>query len=307
VVTGSAINKQYLSATVGTWKSNPVAKTSTQWFRCEKATRATNAPVAKASDCTAIKGAKATRYRLVADDEGMFVTSQVTAVNTQGTAVVTASSPRVALTPSSTNSPVISGTAMLNKSLTASNGSWEAFPAPKTSVQWYRCGNDTSAGEKKFSGSSRCTPIRGATKNRYTVTAADKDKYISVLVTAVNTAGKTTVTAESAQVAYAPTKTANPSISGSASVDKTLTATPGRWSAFPEASTSFKWYRCSSPAAAGAEKFTGASGCSPIGGASGSRYTVTEADRGKYIAVLVKASNSAGSTSATSKSTAKVG
>jgi uncharacterized repeat protein (TIGR02543 family) len=307
VVTGSAIAKQYLSATVGTWKSNPVAKTSTQWFRCEKATRATNAPVAESSDCTAIKGAKATRYRLVADDEGMFVTSQVTAVNTEGTAVVTASSPRVALTPSSTNSPVISGTAMLNKSLTASTGSWEAFPAPKTSVQWYRCGNDTSAGEKKFSGSSRCTPIRGATKNRYTVTAADKDKYISVLVTAVNTAGKTTVTAESAQVAYAPTKTGNPSISGSASVDKTLTATPGRWSAFPEASTSFKWYRCSSPAAAGAEKFTGASGCSPIGGASDSRYTVTEADRGKYISVLVKASNSAGSTSATSKSTSKVG
>jgi len=307
VVTGSAIAKQYLSATVGTWKSNPVAKTSTQWFRCEKATRATNAPVAESSDCTAIKGAKATRYRLVADDEGMFVTSQVTAVNTEGTAVVTASSTRVALTPSSTNSPVISGTAMLNKSLTASTGSWEAFPAPKTSVQWYRCGNDTSAGEKKFSGSSRCTPIRGATKNRYTVTAADKDKYISVLVTAVNTAGKTTVTAESAQVAYAPTKTGNPSISGSASVDKTLTATPGRWSAFPEASTSFKWYRCSSPAAAGAEKFTGASGCSPIGGASDSRYTVTEADRGKYIAVLVKASNSAGSTSATSKSTSKVG
>jgi uncharacterized repeat protein (TIGR02543 family) len=307
VVAGAAVAKKYLTATTGTWKSNPVAKTSTQWFRCEKATKATNAPVAESSDCTAIKGAKASRYRLVADDEGMFVTSQVTAVNTQGTAVVTASSPRVALTPSSTSSPVVSGTAMINKSLTANTGSWDAFPAPKTSVQWYRCANDTSAGDKKFSGSSRCVPIKGATKSRYTVTAADKDKYLSVLVSAVNVAGTVTVTAESAQVAYAPTKTGNPSISGSAAIDKTLTAAPGRWSAFPDASTSFKWYRCSSPAAAGAEKFAGASGCVAIGGATDSRYTVKQADQGKYIAVLVKASNTAGSSSATSKTTAKVG
>jgi hypothetical protein len=158
-----------------------------------------------------------------------------------------------------------------------------------------------------FGGSSGCAAIKGATKNRYTVTASDRGKYISALVTAENEAGKATVTAESEQVAFAPSKTANPGISGSPAVDKTLTASPGRWSAFPEVSTSFAWYRCSSPAVAGAEKFAGASGCVPIGGANQNSYTVKEADQGKYIAVLVKVRNSAGSSSATSKSTAKVG
>ena len=47
-------------------------------------------------------------------------------------------------------------------------------------------------------------------------------------------------------------------------------------------------------------------GSFPIVGTT-SKYTVTAADQGKYIAVLVKAVNSAGTTSATSKSTGKVG
>ena len=306
-VDGSAIAKKPLTADIGTWTSNPIAKTSVQWFRCEEATKLSSLPVSESSECTAIKGATKLKYTLSKADEGKYVTAQVKAENTEGIAFTTAKSSRVALTPSSVNAPAISGSAQLNKTLTAGAGSWEAYPAAKTSFKWYRCNKPTTAGVKMFGGSSGCAAIKGATKNRYTVTASDRGKYISALVTAENVAGKATVTAESEQVAFAPSKTANPGISGSPAVDKTLTASPGRWSAFPEVSTSFAWYRCSSPAVAGAEKFAGASGCSPIGGANQSSYTVKEADQGKYIAVLVKVRNSAGSSSATSKSTAKVG
>ena len=306
VVTGTAVAKKVLTASAGTWNSNPVAVTTFQWFRCEKATKASKAPVAASSVCTAIKGATKATYKLLAADEGMFVTSQVTAVNTQGTVVVTASSPHVALTPSNTSVPLLSGTAMVGKGVTANTGAWLGFPTPKTTVQWYRCAKETTSGEKKFKGSTRCVAIAGANKKRYTLSAADQNKYISALVSATNAAATVTITVASQQVAFKPTKAGNPKISGSAALDKTLTASPGRWKAFPEATTSFKWYRCTNPTVAGAEKFTG-SGCVPIGGATDSKYTVTAADQGKYIAVLVKAVNSAGSTSATSKSTGKVG
>ncbi len=307
VVTGTAVAKKVLTASAGTWNSNPLAVTTFQWFRCEKATKASKAPVSPKSVCLVIKRATKATYKLSSADEGKFVTSQVTAVNTQGTVAVTASSPHVALTPSNTSIPLISGTPMVGKSLTANTGAWLGFPKPKTAVQWYRCAKPTAAGAKKFTGSSRCVAIKGATKKRYAVTVQDKNKYISVLVSAVNAAATVTITADSQQVAFKPTKAGNPTISGSASVDKTLTASPGRWTAFPEATTSFKWYRCTNPTAAGAEKFTSASGCVAIGGVSGSKYTVTAADQGKYISVLVKAVNSAGSASATSKSTGKVG
>jgi hypothetical protein len=212
----------------------------------------------------------------------------------------------VALTPSIIANPDIFGTAQIGKVVTASSGRWLAFPAAETSVQWFRCNKATLAGATKFGSSTGCVAIKGATKTRYTVTAADRGKHISALVTAENKAGDETVTTDSQQVSYEPTNTTDPRISGTATVGRTLEATSGGWTGFPEETISFAWYRCSSPAVAGAEKFAGASGCAPIGGADQSSYTVKEADEGKYIAVLVKARNSAGSTSATSKSTAKV-
>jgi uncharacterized repeat protein (TIGR02543 family) len=307
VIKGAAVARKLLTADIGTWKSNPIAKTSVQWFRCEGSTKVSAAPVPTSATCVAIKGATKSRYLLSKADEGMYVTSQIEAVNTEGTAFTTAKSTRVALTPSIASNPGISGSSQIGKVLTANSGSWLAFPAAKTSVKWFRCNKETAPGAKMFGGSARCVAIKGATKARYTVSAADKGKHISALITAENVAGKTTATAESEQVAFEPSKTGNPSISGSAVVGRTLNASPGRWSAFPEAQTSFKWFRCASPTQAGSEAFARASGCVAIGGANNSSYTVKEADKDKYLSVLVKAANSAGSSTATARSTGKVG
>jgi len=306
VISGTAVAKEYLTVDIGTWNSNPIAKTTIQWFRCQEGTVANALPAPAGSQCVAISGATKPRYMLGKDDEGKFVTAQITAANSEGTAFTTAKSVRVALTPSNISSPAISGFAQLGKVLTASSGSWLAFPGAKTSFKWFRCNNKTTAGTKQFGSSSRCVAIEAATKSRYTVTAADKGKYISVLVTAVNVAGTTTITAESKQVSFAPIKTSNPSVSGTAKVGGTLTATSGSWSAYPEAQAGFKWFRCNKPVSSVGASFDRGSGCVVISGATQSRYTVTEADQGKYISVLVQATNSAGSTSATSRSTRKV-
>jgi uncharacterized repeat protein (TIGR02543 family) len=306
-VTGTAVAKQTLTVDDGTFSANPVAKISIQWFRCEDDTKVSSLPVPESAECEAIKGAKGTRYKLVMADEGKYITAQIEAENTEGTAFTTAKSTRVALTPSVTSNPGISGSSLIGKVLSAGSGSWLAFPAAETSVQWFRCNKQTTAGAKSFGGSSGCAAIKGANKTRYTVAAADRGKHIAALITAENKAGDATVTTDSEQVAYEPVRTGSPSISGSAVLGRTLNASPGSWNAFPEEQTTFKWFRCSSPTQAGSESFARASGCVAIGGANDSSYTVSEADEGKYLSVLVKAANSAGSSTVTARSTAKVG
>ncbi len=305
-VSGEGVAKQSLSVDIGTWKANPIAKTSIQWFRCEDDTKVSSSTVPKRSECVAIKGATSTRYRLVTADEGKYITAQIEAENSEGTAFTTATSVRVALTPSVIANPDIFGTAQIGKVVTASSGRWLAFPAADTSVQWFRCNKETLAGAKKFGSSSGCVAIKGATKSRYTVTAADRGKHISALVTAENKAGDETVTTDSQQVSYEPTNTTDPIISGTATVGRTLEATSGGWTGFPEETISFAWYRCSNPTVAGSESFARASGCVPIGGANDSSYTLAGADGGKHISVLVKATNSAGSNTVTARSTAEV-
>jgi len=306
VVEGTAVAKQTLTVDDGTFSANPVAKISIQWFRCEDDTKVSGLPVPDSAQCEEIKGAKGARYRLVTADEGKYITAQIEAENSEGNAFTTAKSVRVALTPSVIANPDVSGSAQIGKVVSASAGRWLAFPAADTSVQWFRCNKETLAGARKFGASSGCVAIKGATKARYTLAAADRGKHISALVTAENKAGDETVTTDSQQVSFEPVNTTDPRISGTATVGRTLESTSGGWTAFPEENISFAWYRCAKPTVSGSESFARASGCAAIGGANNSSYTLSAADSGKHVSVLVRARNSAGSNTVTARSTAQV-
>ena len=92
-----------------------------------------------------------------------------------------------------------------------------------------------------------------------------------------------------------PADTAPPTISGTPQPGEILTAKPGTWTGAGLA-YSYQWLRCN---AAG-------SACARIAGATDSTYTVTTGEAASTIAVLVTATNAAGSASATSASTAPV-
>jgi hypothetical protein len=109
---------------------------------------------------------------------------------------------------------------------------------------------------------------------------------ISAYATAVNAAYLLSV---------APTSSAAPSISGIASVGKTLTAAPGSWTGAPS-SIAYQWQDCDSHGA----------NCTAIAGATGATYVAALGDGGSRIRVLVSASNSHGSGSADSPATATV-
>jgi hypothetical protein len=84
-----------------------------------------------------------------------------------------------------------------------------------------------------------------------------------------------------------PSNTAPPSVSGTAQVGRTLSASQGSWSGNQPLSFAYQWQRC-------------ASTCSDIGPATTSSYTLTGPDSGARIRVSVQASNLAGSAAATS-------
>jgi Ca2+-binding RTX toxin-like protein len=96
----------------------------------------------------------------------------------------------------------------------------------------------------------------------------------------------------SLRITVAAPTTAAPTISGNAVNNQTLTVTPGATTG--GSSTSFQWLRCD------------ATGCVPIPGATGTTYTLSEADIGRAIRVRQTVTGSGGTTSADSAPTSPV-
>ena len=179
--------------------------------------------------------------------------------------------------------PTVSGTAQIGQALTASSGSWAGDNPITFTYAWERC--DTAG--------SNCAAIAGATASVYSVVAADGGHTLRIAVTAHNSSG--TATAESTQTATvtagaAPQNTAQPQITGTATVGSTLTATNGTWSGSTPITYTYAWERCA----------TNGASCAAISGATSQTYVAASADGAHTLRVVVTATNAAGSAQATS-------
>jgi hypothetical protein len=95
----------------------------------------------------------------------------------------------------------------------------------------------------------------------------------------------------------APTDVTLPSISGTSTQGDTLTASNGTWDGVPDPTYTYQWQDCNA---------SGGS-CSDISGATNSTYTLQGSDVGDTVDVVVTASNSAGSASASAPVTSVIG
>jgi hypothetical protein len=97
-----------------------------------------------------------------------------------------------------------------------------------------------------------------------------------------------------------PANTAEPRISGSATVGSTLSASQGSWTGAPT-SFAYQWVRC--PRSGGQPN---GSDCAVIGGATTTSYVVSTADVDRRLRVRVTAANADGSATVASNATAVV-
>ncbi|WP_156368155.1 MULTISPECIES: CHAP domain-containing protein [unclassified Aeromicrobium] len=211
------------------------------------------------ADGKAISGASSATYTLAAGDLGkavrVIVTGKKSGYPTKSLASTRITDAVTAGSFASTSRPTFSGQETVGSRLVASTPAWS--PTAQVSYQWYADGK----------------PIPGATSAVHTVDADQLGAKVRVLATATRP-GYTSRTLASERLTgpVAPggfTTTPRPELTGEESVGSTLTATTAPWS--PEATLAHQWY---------------ADG-KPIAGATSATYTLTAADRGKKVRVIV--------------------
>jgi hypothetical protein len=293
VISGSAAAGNTLSTTSGSWSGDTPITFSYQWRRCDS----------NGANCTSIGGAGNSTYTVASGDVGFRLRARVTATNGAGQASAdSASVPVVASSaPKNTAEPVVSGSTYVGQTLTGTNGSWSGTAPISFSYQWVRCPSDGGA-----SDGSNCPGISGATNTTYKLQTDDVGKRLRLRVKASNSAGSR-VAASNATATItntstnAPTNRREPSISGQATQGSTLTTSAGKWKGQTPITFSYQWVRC----APDGGKPDG-SNCAVIPNANGSSYTLQGDDVGKRLRARVTATNSGGSTIATSNATGVV-
>jgi hypothetical protein len=184
-----------------------------------------------------------------------------------------------------TSRPVVTGKAVVNRTLTTSKGSWALGGTP-SSYQWQRCSS---------SGTS-CVDILGATATTYKLTTADAGHVVRSTVRATNVNGVSppAASAGTSRVIDVPTATKAPHISGRTKVGKKLSGRHGAWTYSP--TYNYQWLRCNARGGS----------CSRIRHATRSTYKLTSRDAGHRLRLRVTAANAAGRKTAISRATARV-
>ena len=295
---GTASRGSVLTLNSGDWIGNPLPVVSRTWFRCNNSSSdlVENLPFG----CFAISGATSLTYTPTATDVGKYILAGVKVSNSAGFVLVyTGTTSIIKAPPALSKAQMISGSVAVGASLVTTLGSWQGSPLPEITIQWQRCTSKLAAGAV---AQNACQNIEDATLDTYVISASDVGKFIRSAIVATNDGGS--VASYSATTATAPlqrpTLIAAPSISGSAMITGTLVATAGSWSASPTPTYTYAWYRCVEPVQAAN------SSCAVITGASTATYKPAALDIGKFLAIAVKAKNSAGEAVGYSASTLAV-
>ena len=230
------------------------------------------------ADDTDISDETGSAYTLADADEGNTVKVRVSFTDDGGNdeTLTSAATATVEAAPNSpaTGAPTISGTAQVGEKLTADTSGVadeDGLDAVTFSYQWLADDAD----------------IAGATGSTYTLVEADENKAIKVKVSFTDDAGHDeTLTSEATDaVAAAPASntpaTGAPTVSGTAQVGETLTAgTSGIVDADGLTNVTFSYQWLADDA--------------DISGATGSAYTLADADEGKTVKVRVSFTDDGG-------------
>ncbi|HKP10398.1 MAG TPA: hypothetical protein VJT76_06660, partial [Gaiella sp.] len=293
-ITGLAVTGETLTASAGSWTGTPPLTLTTAWQRCD----------AGGAACAVIPGQTAPTHVVDDADIGFTLRVLVTATNGEGsgdalsppTAVVTGQ-----LVPVNTAEPVVSGSPVEGSALTVSTGAWIGAAIEYT-YQWVRCPADGGLPD-----GSNCPTITGATNSDYSLTQADVGSRVRAQVIASNSAGSAAAVSNPSDVVQKstttgpPLNTTEPSVTGTPTLARALTASVGTWSGALPITFAYQWLRCGPDGG-----LPDGSNCTSISGATISSYVAVADDVGQRLRVRVTASNGEGSRSAASNATEPV-
>ena len=285
VITGSVAVGATLSLSSGTWSGVTTPTFLYKWQTCT---------TAEATTCTDITNATSTTFVITSAEVGKFIRGAVSVVatvnNLAGIAYSSLTS-QISSDPILLTAPTISGFLALDEVLTASAGTYAAFPAATFTYQWQSC-TSTEV--------TSCTPITGETNITYSVKEADIGKYFRFMVTALNNLGGKVSPSAITTVALRtsiPANTGIPVIAGAAVDRQTLVASPGTWSGIPVGTITYQWQKCADAAA---------TNCADIAGKTTNSYVLVFDDVAKFFRAKVTSTNRIGATSVFTATSAAV-
>jgi hypothetical protein len=100
---------------------------------------------------------------------------------------------QAAVKPSYVSGAKLTGTAKVGKSITASKGTWSGTASIAYTYQWYLCKAASSKVLTTGNAGAKCTIVKNAKAASYKATVKEKGGYLAALITATNSAGKSTI------------------------------------------------------------------------------------------------------------------
>jgi hypothetical protein len=221
-------------------------------------------------------------YVASAEDRGHSLSCEVTASNSEGSAVEASANSVVipaeepgGAAPENQEPPVISGGNAVADVLTCTEGVWSATPAPTLEYEWRRDG----------------ARIAAAAANRYTIEEADQGHTLACEVIASNSEGSASATSAPLAIpGEAPAALEAPRVTGARTVGAELTCLPGLWSGAPRPTLTYQWLR------------DGAN----IANATSASHVVVNEDRGESITCRVFAQNTLATAEADSSNSIEI-
>ncbi|HZO06717.1 MAG TPA: hypothetical protein VFB52_10035, partial [Solirubrobacterales bacterium] len=259
-IEGFPYDGRELVAQPGGWSGHEPLEFSYEWQRCD----------AEGAGCEAIPGATGESYLTTGADLEGTIRVEVTATNTSGSDSETSATtePLTSAAPLNVEAPALAGEGRVGVELEASAGQWSGSGPLEIAYQWQRCDVE-------------CEDIEAATESTYVPGVEDAREEVRVAVTATGPKGSKTDYSETLPILPEASENLSlPTVSGTAVVGETLTASAGEWSPEPD-QYGYQWQRCS----------ISGTGCSDLSGETEATYLLTVGDAGMTLRVVVSAEN----------------
>ena len=284
-----------LTANPGTWSGTATIGYTYRWFSC-----LTEHPAASTSlwnDCTQIPNETTDVYSLVDADVTKYITVGVLASNGYSSLEeFSATTIQIWQLPTAISPPAVTGSLVTGTSVTVSDGVWDGYPTPSTSINYEIC-STLNVNSQADLGYVSCKPanINNGTLN---IALQDVSKYLRATVFVSYDIQTFVNVYELGQFTGKPAFGYRPALSGRTEIGQVVSVqAPQVLSVATLNPLAYRWFSCATTFVDSTATVSGVTtNCTDVtGGTANSSHTLVSGDAGRMLYAVVTASNSSGS------------